>query len=89
MIRKAYAIKDEKIGVYKGPFLFHNNAEALRSFGTEVKENKESELNKYPADFSMWLIGEYDDSIGKLIDQENFCVGRAMDFVVHTPQVVS
>jgi hypothetical protein len=58
-----FAILDKKALFYGAPICFHNKAEALRAFTEEFKDPN-SMVGKYPADFSMWLIAEYNPQTG-------------------------
>lgn len=62
MIMEYYAIKDSKVAFYN-PFLMHNQAEAIRAFANLTKDDR-SEISKAPADYELWFVGRWDDSIG-------------------------
>lgn len=57
---KYYAIFDKKSGAYmETMFPARNTAEAIRSVQTTVNDPK-TNLYLYPADFQLYLIGDYD-----------------------------
>lgn len=60
---KIFAILDKKAGAYMEPFFFPNKGLALRAFEEFVNSEKSTAF-KYPADFSIWAIGEYDEKLG-------------------------
>lgn len=62
MIMEIYAIKDTKVG-YGQPFYLHNDQEAERAFRGLVKE-PESNIGKWPQDYELWNIGQWDDELG-------------------------
>lgn len=62
MTMEYYAIKDTKVAFYN-PFLMHNRAEALRAFANLTKDER-SEISKTPADYELWLVGQWDDMLG-------------------------
>lgn len=68
MTLKVYAIRDSKAQVYNTPFFQKSHGEAERSFDQLVKDEK-SMVAKYPDDFDLYYIGEYDDQDGVLKPQ--------------------
>jgi hypothetical protein len=58
-----YAIFDSKVGVYAQPFFMRTRGEAIRAFET-LANDRNSQLNKYPGDFSLFELGEYEDEEG-------------------------
>lgn len=58
-----YAVHDAKAGIYGVPFPQAGDKVAIRGF-TEASLNPETELNKYPTDFSIFRVGYYDDETG-------------------------
>lgn len=66
MPRKIFSIFDKKALSYFDPFFQHNRGLALRGFGELVNDPKTA-LNKYPADFSLWELGEFDETSGVIL----------------------
>ena len=65
MNKKFYSLLDSKIGAFLNPFTATNDGEAIRLFTTWVNDTtNESNISKYPADYSLFFIGEFDDSTG-------------------------
>lgn len=60
-----FAILDVKADTFGQPFFMHNTNLATRSF-SEACMNPDGEFNKYPLDYVMYKIGDYDDSEGKI-----------------------
>lgn len=58
-----YSIYDRKAGAYLPPFTFRSHAEAIRAI-QQTAVSKESNLGKYPEDFTLRLLGEFDDDTG-------------------------
>lgn len=75
MILKAFTIRDSKGEVYNVPFFQKSHGEAERNF-RELVNDKQSMPSKYPEDFDLYWIGDYDDTTGKLIpvDTPQHCV---------------
>ena len=81
MIKKIYAILDQKSGVYGPLVLFHNDMEALRAFA-RLAEDLETNIGAFPEDHCLWHLGEYDDQSGYLdVDDAKVCVGFAIDLI--------
>lgn len=69
MILKVYTIRDTKGEVYNTPFFNLTHGEAERNFRGLVNDEK-STVNKYPEDFDLYYIGEFDNQSGKLIARD-------------------
>lgn len=63
---KAYCIRDSKAEVFNTPFFQKTHGEAERSFKTLATDGT-SMVSKYPTDYDLYYLGEYDDNSGKLI----------------------
>lgn len=66
MTSKIFLIYDKKAQMYFQPSFHLNKAIALRAF-TEVANDPKTNLCKYPSDFSIWIVGEWDELEGKII----------------------
>lgn len=66
MLLKAYSVRDSKAGVYNTPFFQRTHGEAERMFHNLVKDPN-STVCKYPDDFDLFHVGEYDDQKGVLL----------------------
>lgn len=60
-----FSIFDEKAQAYNSPQYLQHKGEAIRMLQTTM-DNKDSMLSKYPQDFSLYCIGDYDDNLGKI-----------------------
>lgn len=58
-----FAVFDSKVGVYAMPHFMRTKGEALREWQSQAN-NPNSQIGKYPHDFALFEIGEYDDSNG-------------------------
>jgi len=65
MIKKMYAIRDAKAEAFLNPWFKVTHGEAERDFNAAVN-NEETTLAKYPEDFDLYYLGDYDDNSGKL-----------------------
>jgi hypothetical protein len=60
-----YTVYDSKSETYTNPFYFRNKGECIRSF-TETVNDSQSTFSKYPADFTLFEIGDFDEFSGVL-----------------------
>lgn len=63
---KVYSVYDEKALVYGLPVCFSTDGLALRSFA-DLVSNPNSNVSKYPSDFKLYRIGEFNDNTGEMI----------------------
>lgn len=63
MITKMVAVFDRAVEAYGQPFFVKTVGEAVRSFIDEVNRDG-STFKKHPADYNLYLVGEFDDSTG-------------------------
>lgn len=80
-IKKVFAVKDVKSGLFNAPFYLFSRGEAIRSF-IDATSNAETMLAKWPEDFGLYELGEWNDETAKFTtyDQPYFC-GAASDFM--------
>lgn len=78
---KIYAIKDQAIEAFSQPFFVQAQGQAVRMFMDESK-NEQSQINRHPADFELWYLGEFDEQTGTITGAANIeRVARAIDFI--------
>lgn len=65
MLLKIYSIRDSKAEVFNQPFFQKTHGEAERNFMSLVQDEK-STVWKYPDDFDLYYLGDFDDQTGKL-----------------------
>ena len=61
-----YSIFDKAAQAYVTPFFMHNKALAIRAFADNVNSSEENNVSKHPEQFSLFCLGEYDDTTGKI-----------------------
>lgn len=64
MIKKAYAIRDSKAEAFNTPLFFLTHGEAERAVVTGAQD-QQTMLGRYPDDYDLYYLGQYDDSNGK------------------------
>lgn len=65
-ILKLYSIRDHKGDFFQVPFAQKTHGEAERTFYGLVNDEK-TNLNKYPEDYDLYYIGEFNDHTGKVV----------------------
>lgn len=65
MLHQMVAIFDIKCGAYARPVAVPADGAAIRMVQDAVNDST-TEYSKHPEDYSLWNVGTYDDSTGKL-----------------------
>jgi len=63
MTLKVFSIRDQKAEVFNTPFFQKTHGEAERSF-RELVANDQTMPGKYPEDYDLYYLGEYNDQNG-------------------------
>lgn len=63
------SVYDSKVGVYAAPFCARSRGEAIRSFHSATLDDN-LPFKRYPADYRLFCVGEYDDNVGRLYPAE-------------------
>ena len=79
MMLQIYSIYDSKSKAFSQPFSSANDQVAIRQFTTLASEQGNN-VNKFPEDFSLHHIGEFDDSTGMLVALPHENLGLASQF---------
>ena len=77
---KLYSVRDLKGDYYISPFAMRNNAEAVRAFGDQIR-NDNAILHFHPADFDLVLVGEFDVNTGVVSVLDHVVLANGLDFV--------
>lgn len=80
MIKLLCCVLDKTLGAHAHPFTSHNEGCAIRDFGHAVKDPT-SQLNKSPSDFSLLLIGSFDDETGVVTPVQQKILAQAVQFI--------
>lgn len=82
---KLFSVYDKKAMFFDSPFCVENDVQAARAFEQAVNDPR-STLSKYPADFALYYLGEFEGSTGAIM---SFDIPRlkheAMEFVLQAP----
>jgi hypothetical protein len=77
---KVFSIFDSKAQCFAAPFFLPVVGAALRAFG-DLADDPRSTVNKHPEDYSLFVIGEFDDSVGVLTECRHENLGNAASFI--------
>lgn len=76
-----YAIYDDKAEAYLQPWFAVNNAVALRNF-QQAANDQSSQFNKHATDYTLFQIGEFDETTGRITPLETLkALGGAWEYV--------
>ncbi|AXL15215.1 nonstructural protein [Microviridae sp.] len=81
MMMKLFAVKDVKTEAYANPWCVRTEAVAIRGFA-QACEDKETDWHKFPDDFSLYELGDYNPESGIInghADPKRLC--SASEFV--------
>ncbi|AXH77995.1 MAG: nonstructural protein [Microviridae sp.] len=82
-MKQIFAVLDTAAETFGTPFFLGTNAEALRSFATEVNTGQpgQSAVATHPNDYHLYVIGEYDEQKGVITPKEPERLVRAVDLI--------
>lgn len=92
MITKMFSVFDVKAACYGQPFFMPREEMAVRAFADGVNEDRNPNNNwaKHPEDFTLFLVGEFDDELAQLKSvQPRPLVTAAAVRAVRTPAVAT
>ncbi len=83
-----FAIHDSKARAYLPPFIMHRKEMAMRVFADCVNDYPNHQFSKNPADYTLFLIGTFDDNTAKHEQEKlNLSLGNGVEFVVPDSEV--
>lgn len=85
MILIMFAVFDSKAKTYLPPFMLKTEAEAQRAFSTAVN-NPQHNIGEYPADYTLFSLGTFDDETGQLLTTSKIAIGNGVEYLTHKPQ---
>lgn len=65
---KMCSIRDSKAEAWLSPMFFQAKGQALRSFSDAV--NGDGEFAKHPEDYTLFYLGDFDDSCGGVLPSD-------------------
>lgn len=73
-------VLDKTVSVHAHPFTSHNEGSAIRDFAHAVRDPA-SVLSKSPEDFSLILLGSFDDETGVITPLQHKILCQATQFI--------
>lgn len=78
---KVFSVFDSAVGAFGAPFFVPTRGLALRAFIDEASR-VDSNIAKHPLDFSLFELGDYDESTGQFVNSiAPECLGTAASFL--------
>lgn len=71
-----FSVLDSKIGSFAQPWFSPTVASGLRAF-SEAAQDGQSTIAKHPGDFSLYLLGVFDDETGEFSNSKPASLGTA------------
>jgi hypothetical protein len=75
-----YSIFDSAAKAYTSPFFMHNDGLAIRAFQDNVNAEQENNISKHPDQFTLFKIGEFDDSTGEIKTDVVKSLGTGLEY---------
>jgi len=81
MLMKICTVYDSKAESFMTPMFFKHRGDALRSFGEAVTD-KSTTIGKYPADFTLFDLGTYDELTAKFVlNSTPISIAQGVEFI--------
>lgn len=80
MNRYFFSVFDSAAKMFMDPFMAPTVEFAIRGF-REAVNRKDHQFNKFPGDYTLFIVGEFDPERAQLIPQEPASLGVALTFV--------
>jgi hypothetical protein len=81
MILKVFSVADSAAGAFMQPFFSISQGAAIRSFVDAVNDANH-EFHKHAADYTMFLLGEFDDANGSFSTQDPVKILTAFEVLI-------
>lgn len=83
MIQKLYTVYDEKAEAFLPPFFVPQHGLALRAF-KDCVNSKDHQFGKHPADYTLFYLGDWDDSDCEFDLGARKSLGNGVEFIDKT-----
>lgn len=85
MLLNMFTIYDSKTETYSPPFFMRTTGEAVRTF-QDLSVDKDTSIGRYPADFTLFEVGTFDDKTGTTVGNKAFVnLGLALEHMPRSP----
>jgi hypothetical protein len=76
----AFSILDAAVAAYGPVFFAPTKGAAIRQF-MDICTDQRTAVSRHPADYTLFLVGQFDDQVGELTDRTNEPLMSAVDAV--------
>lgn len=80
MKTKCYSVFDTKAAVFGAPFFSPKDGLAVRMF-TDLVNDRSTTVGRHPEDFTLYVVGEFDDETGTIASQKPVALVTASSLV--------
>lgn len=80
MQTELFAVYDNKAQAFASPFVMQNRAMAIRAFKFAVND-KTTDPGKYPEDFSLFILGTFNDADASITTVPQTCIAYGLALV--------
>ena len=84
-----YSIHDSAAKAFIQPFFMHNDGLAIRAFQGNVNSKEPNNISEHPDQFTLYKIGEFDDSTGQIITYQPESLGNGITFKEETTMPIA
>lgn len=75
-----YSIHDQKAKAFMQPFFMSTDGQAIRAFTDNINSSESSMITAHPEDFTLYLLGTFDDQNGLLEGDVPVSLGNGKTF---------
>ena len=86
MKQNVYAIHDVKADAFLQPFFLPTDGVAVRAI-VDCLDDPNHNFAAHPSDYTLFKIGEFDNSIGEFTELCKKSLGNLVEFLAHKPVI--
>jgi len=86
MKQQIYAIYDSCAGIYDSPH-FANSDDIVRRQFQDIATAADNPISKHPEHYSLWRLGGWDNTNGKIINESNECLWQALEAISQSQMI--
>ncbi len=86
MKQQIYAIYDSCAGIYDSPH-FANSDDIVRRQFQDIATAADNPISKHPEHYSLWRLGGWDNTNGKINNESNECLWQALEAITQSQTV--
>ncbi len=86
MKQQIYAVYDTCAGIYDSPH-FANSDDLVKRQFQDIASGTDNPIAKHPEHYSLWRLGAWDNTTGKINDEKNECLCTALEIISQSQTV--